>query len=351
MGKIVRTKTRATGGITAEEKLRLDAVAADWTANAFRTDPVDPERLTSAIKRLYAAADLREPRVVIVPSPLVMAAAYGASAAIWYRRKNATRAATYAATRDATYAATRDATDDATPMKTCFAIAGELGVACAKMWYRPYQGGNMWSYVPAYFVGFRDVIGLDLPVFAKWQAYEDCAREGGFRVLHEEFCIVCDRPEILRVDEQNRPHSEVGPSHRWRDGWSLHHWHGTRVPAHWIEDRANLKASEVMAERNVEVRMAGCQILGWAKVADQLDRKVIDGDPLTDIGALVELTMPGLPEPGRFLMAQCPRNGTICEGVPRVSDIDGQPITTAIAAQAWRDSLPASEYSHASLRT
>ncbi len=383
MGKIVRTKTRATGGITAEEKLRLDAVAADWTANAFRTDPVDPERLTSAIKRLYAAADLREPRVVIVPSPLVMAAAYGASAAIWYRRKNATRAATDdatrdatyaatddatraatyaatddatrdatdAATRDATYAATDDATDDATPMKTCFAIAGELGVACAKMWYRPYQGGNMWSYVPAYFAGLRDVIGLDLPVFAKWQAYEDCAREGGFRVLHEEFCIVCDRPEILRVDEQNRPHSEVGPSHRWRDGWSLHHWHGTRVPAHWIEDRANLKASEVMAERNVEVRMAGCQILGWAKVADQLDRKVIDGDPLTDIGALVELTMPGLPEPGRFLMAQCPRNGTICEGVPRVSDIDGQPITTAIAAQAWRDSLPASEYSHASLRT
>ena len=30
----------------------------------------------------------------------------------------------------------------------------------------------------------------------------------------------------------------------------------------WIEGRANLKTSEVMAERNVEVRRAGIEILG-----------------------------------------------------------------------------------------
>lgn len=169
--------------------------------------------------------------------------------------------------------------------------------------------------------------------------------------MHEEFCIVCNRPEVLTVDDRNRPHNDTGPSHRWRDGWSLYHWHGVRVPAHWIDDRANLSATEVMREPNVETRMAGCQIIGWAKVADQLDRRLIDGDPASDIGALVELTMPGLPEPGRFLMAVCPRNGTICEGVPRISDIDGLPINTAIAAQAWRDCLPVSEYTHATIRT
>lgn len=209
----------------------------------------------------------------------------------------------------------------------------------------------MWSGLCAYFAGLRDVIGLDLPVFAKWKAYEDCAKEGGFRVLHEKFCIVSDRPCVLKIDEQNRPHCEDGPSHMWRDGWSLYHWHGVRVPDHWIADRSNLTAAEVLREENVEKRMAGCQIIGWAKVADQLDRRVIDGDPSSDIGALVELSLPGLPEPGRFLMAQCPRNGTICEGVPRVSDIDGLPIETAIAAQAWRDCLPASEYTHPAIRT
>jgi hypothetical protein len=443
MTKMIRTKTKATGGITAEEKAKMDEIAAFWTANAFRTDPVDPDRLTSAIKRLYAVAGLKEPRVVIVPSPLVMAFAYGASAAIWHGRSSAsaatadatdaataaatdaaidaatdaatrgatrvatdaaidaatyaatdaatyaataaatraatrvatdaaidaaidaaTDAATYAATAAATRAATRVATDAAIDaaidaatdaahgaMSACFEIAGSLGIECAKRWMVSYQGGNMWSYVASYFAAMRDVIGLDLPEFAKWKAYEDCAIEGGFRVMHEEFCIVCDRPEVLLVDDQNRPHCENGPSHRWRDGWSLYHWHGVRVPDHWIENKDRLSAAEVLREKNVETRMAGCQIIGWAKVADQLDRRVIDGDPATDIGALVELTLPGLPNPGRFLMAQCPRNGTICEGVPYVSDIDGLPINTAIAAQAWRDCLPASEYVHPTIRT
>ena len=86
-------------------------------------------------------------------------------------------------------------------------------------------------------------------------------------------------------------------------------------------------------------------------MADRLNRRVIDGDPASDMGALVELTLPGLSEPGRFLMARCPRNGTICEGVPRVSDIDGLPINTALAAQAWRIGDPQSEYQHPLVRT
>lgn len=46
-----------------------------------------------------------------------------------------------------------------------------------------------------------------------------------------------------------------------------------------------------------------------------------------------------------------PRNGLICEGVPHVSDIDGLPIETAIAAQAWRIGDPASEFEIPPVRT
>jgi len=41
----------------------------------------------------------------------------------------------------------------------------------------------------------------------------------------------------------------------------------------------------------------------------------------------------------------------IVEGVPRVSDIDGLPIDTALAAQAWRIGDPLSEYVHPPMRT
>jgi len=60
--------------------------------------------------------------------------------------------------------------------------------------------------------------------------WEECVVHGGFRVLHEDFCMVSDFPEILLKDEQNRPHCENGPSHKWRDGWSLYHWHGVSIP-------------------------------------------------------------------------------------------------------------------------
>ena len=76
------------------------------------------------------------------------------------------------------------------------------------------------------------------------------------RVVHEEFCIVCDFPEVLKLDERNRPHCADGPSHRWRDGWALYHWHGTRIPQSWIEDKTSLTAAIALTVRNVEQRRA-----------------------------------------------------------------------------------------------
>jgi hypothetical protein len=484
MTKIVRTPTNLAGGITPEEKVRLDAHAQLWIKRAMRTDPIDPDKIIPAIEALYAAANLKKPRVVIVPSPLVMAFAYGAAAAIWHRRKNgeqatwqatrqatdratrqatdqatwqatdqatrqatwqatwqatdqatrqatwqatdqatwqatdqatrqatdqatwqatdqatwqatdqatsqatdqatwqatsqatdqATRQATDRATRQATWQATSQATDQATWQATsqatdqatwqatdqatsgaaqaCRALAGDFGLACAARWTGPYQGGNMWAASSAYISAFRDVLGLRLPEHAAFDAWKAASIHGGFRVMHEEFCIVSDFPEFIRIDDQNRPHCETGPSYRWRDGWSLYYWHGVAVPAHWIEDRANLDPAEVIKAENVEQRAAGAAIVGWPKMLSVLKQKVINDSGNDDIGALIELTLPGLNEPGRFLKARCPRNGLIVEGVPRISDIDGLPINTALAAQAWRIGDPQSEYQHPPRRT
>ena len=71
------------------------------------------------------------------------------------------------------------------------------------------------------------------------------------------------------------------------------------------------------------------------RMLDVLKAKVVDSDPDPDHGDLIELSLPGLPEPGLFLRAYCKRNGLIVEGVPRTSDIDGKPIKTVRAAQAW----------------
>jgi len=107
----------------------------------------------------------------------------------------------------------------------------------------------------------------------------------------------------------------------------------------------------VVARENGGARAAGAAMIGWPRMISHLNRRVVDGDPDTDLGALIELTLPELPEPGRFLQAKCPRNGIIVEGVPRISDVDGLPIETVVAAQAWRVGDPQSDYIHPPKRT
>jgi len=164
-------------------------------------------------------------------------------------------------------------------------------------------------------------------------------------------CIITDRPCVLNRDQNHRLHCETGPALLYRDGWGVYAWHGIRVPRKWIEARDSIDPQEILEAPNVEQRAAGVQIVGLTRMLPALNETVIDEHPNPEIGSLIELTLKGLPERGRFLKARCPRNGIIIEGVPRVSDIDGKPIETAIAAQAWRIGTPASEFEIPPIRT
>ena len=342
--EIVRRKGFAGGGITDAERAAMAGHANLWINRAMRTSPIDPDKIVPAIEALYSAAGLKAPRVVVVKSPIVMAFAYGAAAAIW-ATSDATRAATDAATSAATYAAT----SDAGAASACFQMAGRLGILCAARWASVYQGGNMWSAWDAYLSAARDILGLDLPEHGKYAAWEQASIHGGFRVLHPEFCIVSDFPDILRVDDQNRPHCETGPSHRWRDGWCLYHWHGTSIPSEWIETPASLTAKVALEQTDTNLRIAAIQILGWAKLVDQLGAKVVNRHPegllggellavaKSKINARTRGTM-------KILRAECPRNGIVAFRVP-------DEITTAHEAQAWKAGLPANIYKLPATRT
>ena len=422
--KIIRTPTRAEGGITDAERAQMAEHVKLWTARAFRTAPIEPDKIIPAIKGIYAAAGLNEPRVVIAPSPMVMAFAYGASAAIWYQRTHiatriatdsatriatriatdiaalsathiatdiatdsatriatdsatriatdsatdsatriatdsatlsatriathiatdsATRIATLSATRiaalSATHIATRIATDSATHIAThiataekgaaeaCRHLAGTFGLECATRWGGVYQGGNMWAPWECYLTAARDILGLKLPPHDAYAHWEAAAIHGGFRVMHPEFCIVSDFPEVIRIDDQNLPHCEDGPSHRWRDGWSLYHWHGVRIPAEWVEHKERLTAKVALTWSNIEQRRAACEIVGWDRILRELDAKLIDRDEDPMIGELLEVNLPDL---GRvkFLRALCGTGRTFALPVP-------PEMKTALEANSW----------------
>lgn len=117
-----------------------------------------------------------------------------------------------------------------------------------------WNGGNQWSGWASYLSFFRHIAKLNLPVYDKWNHYENAATRGGPRMMHEDFCIVSDRPAFIKIDAQHRPHCEDGPFCSWRDGWSLYCWHGVRVDRLLIEEPGKITLAMIEAESNSEVR-------------------------------------------------------------------------------------------------
>lgn len=100
--------------------------------------------------------------------------------------------------------------------------------------------------------------------------------------MHPEFCLVSDRPEVLTVDDRRRPHNATGPSHRWRDGWSLWHWHGVRIPEHQrhvIETPHLITVQEIETEENAEVRRVMIERYGPARYVVDSGARIVHSVP------------------------------------------------------------------------
>ena len=292
-----------------------------WIGHALSTQAMtedEREICRDAVRRLYIAAGLAPPspsRIVFAPSPFVTRFAAGFAAWIWYRRRHpatraatnadtnaatfgatnaATNAATDAATNDATDAATRAATNAATNAAMDYSnwwvmpdgipttAAADLGIGqegflCASRVWRMYQGGNFWAAEACHLSFFRHIVGLDLD-YSAWDAWEKLAIHGSWRVMHADFCIITDRPEILLLDDRNRPHCDTGPFCRWRNGDALYAVHGVYVPAWLIEQPERLTLAAIEIEKNAEIQRVMIEKFGWERYSREGTHTIIDHD-------------------------------------------------------------------------
>jgi len=93
--------------------------------------------------------------------------------------------------------------------------------------------------------------------------------------------MVSDFPEFIRIDAENRPHCENGPSHRWRDGWELWYWHGVAVTEQIIMRPETITARQLASEKNLEVRRIMIERMGWEKFCDLASMRSIHRDSMT----------------------------------------------------------------------
>jgi hypothetical protein len=186
--------------------------------------------------------------------------------------------------------------------------------------------------------------------------------------------MVCERPKIIRRDEQGRLHREDGAAVSFRDGWGVHAWHGVRVPPDIIEHPELITIEQINACTNAEIRRVMIERYGQDRYLvhsgaeeisrDQfgtLYRKDIEGDESLVMVRVLNSTpeADGSLSKEEALRAFSPDTyvvgSTTMTGIP-LSDYDGASrfkdyflrvppdIKTANQAVAWTFDLSAAEY-------
>ena len=213
-----------------------------------------------------------------------------------------------------------------------------------------YISSYFWGGMDAYWLAwaeFAERIGVPIKDEEHFHAYINYAKTCGVGYFYPGFAFVSDRPELIRKDDETKLHCEDGPALRFRDGYSVHAWHGRNVPAKWIEEKATIDPSEVLKCSDVELRATGCSILGMHRMLDNLRHTIIDSHEDPQCGDLIEIWMPDLPESELYLKFHCPRNGEMMEPVNKRELTE----PTLHHAHAWHAGVPARLFSYAQQRS
>ena len=291
--------------LTSAQLAMLPAIAAEWTAIGRCTDPADRPAAEAAIRQMYAQAKLVEPRIVWTTSPL----AQGITRAVVRDAGASVRASVGDSVRDSVWDSVGDS------------VYGSHDAA--------------WL---AYYDAMCRIVGLvsqTAPFAGLWAL----ARSAGWALPHSGVCWISERHDRLRWDTAGRLHCENGPAIRYPDGWGVHLWHGTRVPAAWIEERATLTAQTALTWVNVEQRRAACEILGWDAVLAETHAVVVEQDADPSIGTLLRADLPDAPG-SQFLRVRCATGREFVLSVPA-------DVRTAREANASTWGLGPDEYSPA----
>ncbi len=136
--------------------------------------------------------------------------------------------------------------------------------------------GNLWSSWYSYISFFRDVCEWSNQSLNSFQFDELQALNSSWVYYHNDFAIICDRPEILNRNHLGQLHCEDGPSMKYRDGWSLWHINGVSVPETVVLRPELQTLDEIESENNSEIKRIRIERFGWSRYLTETNAEVVD---------------------------------------------------------------------------
>jgi len=210
-----------------------------------------------------------------------------------------------------------------------------VGQLWGQLWGQLELPQFMWGGEELYWIAWLMAGGIagvryDNSQIERLQRWEEINKSCGWYVPYDGLVICCERHKSVHFDAERRLHSSSGPAILCRDGYTVHCWHGTRVPSEWIERPEELTAEVALTWENIEQRRCAAEILGWEKILEEINALTIDKDTDPEIGELVEAWLPGEGGPSRerFLRVRCGTGRSFALPVP-------PEMQTALEANAW----------------
>jgi hypothetical protein len=207
-----------------------------------------------------------------------------------------------------------------------------------------YSASQLWVAWHAYISFFVENGLLEpSPVIDAWKLDRRLTETSGFTWWSADVLAISDRPIFIKRNLEGRLHSENGYAIEYPDGWGIACWHGVQIPVEWVSGSLP-SPKDALTWHNIEQRRAAIELIGWPRILTDVNAKIIDrsADPL--IGELIEVTLPDLDAPARFLRYRCGTGREFASGVPPY-------ISTAVEAQAWFTGLDAKSFRLPSIRT
>ncbi|MEV0661140.1 DUF6745 domain-containing protein [Actinomadura luteofluorescens] len=354
------------------------AVRAEWLGHLLSTAPADRPAAEAAISELYRLIGLDPPRFHWVPSPL------------------AALETVPPGTRPRPSESAHRLSD--WPLPTRFrTLIGELSVQLETRVMRGSRllGPMLWQLVRTPITSSaRSTIRMAFrspdervekgtawhgALCPSWSAYYDAvrrtsgvvftpeqnrlidlwatpARSCGWWWPREDVCVVSERPvevhtEVSDDDGEVRLHRSDGPALRYADGWDVHAWHGTRVPA-WVAEDPSVE--RIAREANIEVRRCAVENIGWGEYIDRAGLRAVAAAPDPgNPGSELRLYDTGLDDPrgqARVLLAV---NGSVERDGSRRRyglTVPGA-FDDPVAASGWTYGLSAEQYARLVRRT
>jgi internalin A len=312
----------------------------------LKTAPINSEKATEAVKKIYAAIGLQAPKVIVCSSPQVASKKllkplkkYNIS-----QYKKSGRAAEnlgYGKSLLKELFQLVDAGSSALILWNCLwnirilepdsdrILLAEFDELVKN--YREWLGANFRSYsnylepltptnllkeihVTEFFIS-KFGVTLDQKAQELLRCKKQLLEHCGWILPFEKICVICDRPIHLGFDSENRPHAEGEPAIAFADGYSLYFHHGVKLPEKYGKVHPDLwEAQWLLFEENAELRRLLIQRIGYDRICQELAVTELDSwqeYTLLSIEFNDDFDREGNAKPVYLLKMTCPSTGYI----------------------------------------